>query len=82
METYELIFQMIKIMLEYISPKEKEAALFSILDLIYDEDICNLCELKLYADEQEEDWIYKKVSSYIKENGLDEEEEEEEDYYG
>ena len=78
METYELIFQMIKIMLEYISPKEKEAALFSILDLVYDEDICDLNQLKLYADEQEEEWVYKKVSAYIKENGL---EEEEEDYY-
>lgn len=76
METYELVFQLIKMSLEFINPKEKEIALFTILDFIYNEDVCDLNELKDYANSEEEDWIYKKVNSYMKENGLDDEEDE------
>lgn len=79
METFELVFQLIKLSLEFINPKEKETALFTILDYIYNEDVCDLNELKNYADSEEEDWIYKKINLYMKENGLDEEENEEDE---
>ena len=80
METYELVFNLIKMMLEFVNPKEKETALFSVLDYVYNEDVCDLNELRLHADSEEEDWIYKKINSYMKENGLYEEEDEEDEW--
>ena len=67
-------------MLEFVNPKEKETALFSVLDYVYNEDVSDLDELRLHADTEEEDWIYKKINSYMKENGLYEEEDEEDEW--
>lgn len=80
MEIHELIFQMIKTMLEYVSTKERETAFFAVLDLIYNEDMCDLEQLKSYIEYDEEDeWMAKKITVYMKENGLYEEDEEEEE---
>lgn len=80
MEIHELIFQMIKTMLEYVSTKERETAFFAVLDLIYNEDMCDLEELKSYIEYDEEDeWMAKKITVYMKENGLYEEDEDEEE---
>lgn len=80
MEIHELVFQMIKTMLEYVSTKERETAFFAVLDLIYNEDVCDLEQLKSYIEYDEEDeWMAKKITVYMKENGLFEEDEDEEE---
>jgi len=79
-EIHELVFQMIKTMLEYVSTKERETAFFAVLDLIYNEDVCDLEQLKSYIEYDEEDeWMAKKITVYMKENGLFEEDEDEEE---
>jgi len=64
-------------MLEYINNKERESALFALLDLVYENDVCDIVELKEYAESEENDWVAKKINTYLKQNGLDEEDEEE-----
>ena len=72
------VYQLLLLIMEYVNPKEKESALFSILDFVYNEDIADIGLLKDQADAEEDDWMSKKLKTYIKENGLEDEEEDEE----
>ena len=76
MEVYEVIYQVLQLMLDYVKPAEKETAVFEVLNFLYDEDICDINELKMHSDSEEDEWLSKKIKTFIKENGLDEEEEE------
>lgn len=75
--TIEQVYHMTILMLEYINNKERESALFALLDLVYENDVCDIVELKEYAESEENDWVAKKINTYLKQNGLDEEDEEE-----
>ena len=74
--TVEQLYHILVLMLEYISNKERESALFALLDLVYENDVCDIADLKEYAESEENDWVARKMSLYIKQNGLDEEEDE------
>lgn len=75
--TIEQVYHITILMLEYINNKERESALFALLDLVYENDVCDIVELKEYAESEENDWVAKKINTYLKQNGLDEEDEEE-----
>jgi len=75
--TIEQVYHILVLMLEYINNKERESALFALLDLVYENDVCDIVELKEYAESEENDWVAKKINTYLKQNGLDEEDEEE-----
>lgn len=75
--TVEQIYHITILMLEYINNKERESALFALLDLVYENDLCDIVELKDYAESEENDWVCRKITSYIKQNGLDDDEDEE-----
>ena len=76
----EQMYMVISSLMEYINPKERELALFNLLDYLYNEDIVDLNDLKDYANSEEDDWTTKKINSYIKANGLEEDEEEVEEW--
>lgn len=72
----QAIYSLISMLMSFIKPNEKEEALFSVCDLLVDEDV-DLKEIQKYAEDEEEMWIVKNIKKYISENFGDEEEEEE-----
>lgn len=75
--TVEQIYHITTLMLEYINNKERESALFALLDLLYENDVCDIDSLRDYSESEENDWVAKKINTYLKQNGLDEEDEDE-----
>lgn len=73
----EIIYNLVVLSLEYINPKDKESALFAMLDLLYENDVCDISSLRDYSESEENDWVAKKINTYLKQNGLDEEDEDE-----
>lgn len=73
----EIIYNLVVLSLEYINPKDKESALFAMLDLLYENDVCDIDSLRDYSESEENDWVAKKINTYLKQNGLDEEDEDE-----
>lgn len=73
----EQILSLLKILLEYIKQNDKEEAIFAVLDFIVNDCELDISELKYLANDEDETLIYKCITKFIKENGLDEEDEEE-----
>lgn len=72
----ENFYSLLTVFMDYVNTREKETALFAILDLIYENDLIDIVSLRDFADSEENDWMVRKMSSYIKQNGLDDEEDE------
>lgn len=71
----ESVYSLMKLMLEYIKPSEKEEALSVALDMLVDEDV-DLKMIQECAEDEEEMWMVKCIKKYIRENFGEEEEEE------
>ena len=76
MET-EQIFELLKLLLEYIKQSDKEEAIFAALDYIGNDGSIEFRDLQSYADESDETLISKCITKYMKEMGIMDEEEEE-----
>lgn len=76
--TVEQIYHILVLMLEYINTKERESALFALLDLVYENDLCEIDELKNYAESEENEWVTKKIDTYLRQNGMYDEDDEDE----
>lgn len=72
----EISYNLLRILIEYVKPSEREEALFAALDTMVDEDV-DLEKIKTYAQDDEEELMTKCITKYIKENYGDEDEEEE-----
>lgn len=72
----QTVYNIVRSLLEYVKPSEKEEAMFAVLDTIVDEDAANLDDLRSCAEDDEEDCMVKCITKYIKENYGEEEEEE------
>jgi hypothetical protein len=72
----ENFYSLLTVFMDYVNTREKETALFAILDLIYENDLIDIVSLRDFADSEENDWMVRKMTSYIKQNGLDDEEDE------
>jgi len=79
MET-EQLFYIIKSLLEYVKPSDKEEAICMVLEYIVNECDVDLNELKTYADDEDESLISKCITKIVKECGLDEDEYEDEEW--
>ena len=76
METQHL-YEIIKILLEYIKQNEKEEAIFSILDYMLNESNIDLYKLQQIADDEEDTIISKCILKFIKANDLEDDKEDE-----
>lgn len=74
MEEMEIIYNLTKTSLEYISPKERETAIFSLLYVLYENEY-DLNDLQNYAENDENEWFSYQIQEFLKTYNNEEEEE-------
>lgn len=76
MDDIENFWKVWEVISSYIPKKDVSDALEELIDVIYDEDICDLDELLNIAEENEDDVFVRVIKRFIQENGLEEEEDD------
>ena len=76
----EQVFELLKLLLEYIKQSDKEEAIFASLDFLANEGSVEFKELQSLADESDETLISKCITKFMKEYGCDDEDDEVEEW--
>lgn len=74
--TAEEYLRLWQILSNYINQKEQPLAIEEFLNHLYDSDACDICELRDYAEEEDNELFVKCIKRFIKENDLEDFDEE------